>query len=214
MLSPELEKYILNHTDPESDLLYELNRQTHLKVYHPEMLAGQLQGKVLEMLSRMICPENILEIGTFTGYSAICLAQGLQDNGRLYTIESNDELEGMIRKYFDRAGIMDRTELIIGNALEVVPAIDKVFDLVYIDADKREYPEYYKLVIDKVRPGGYIIADNIFWGGKVINDPKETDEYTKGIMDFNRIVHNDPRVQNVILPVRDGLMVCRKISRQ
>lgn len=208
--SPELEKYILDHTHPESDLLKELNRQTHLKEYHPEMLSGHMQGKVLEMLSRMIRPRNILEIGTYTGYSAICLAQGLQEGGKLHTIEINDEQKDFIMSYFEKAGMMDKIELHIGNALEIIPTLNEKFELVFIDADKKEYLDYYLAVIDKVNPGGYIIADNVFWGGKVIKDPAENDEYTKGIMEFNDYVHNDPEVENVILPIRDGLMVLRK----
>ncbi len=205
-----LDTYILDHCDTEDPILHELNRETHLKVLMPRMLSGHLQGKMLEMISKMIRPSHILELGTYTGYSAICLAKGLIDNGLLHTIEINDELESMARSYFKKSGFSDQIVLHIGDSMAIVPRLSPSFDLVFIDADKRQYLDYYQLVFDRVRSGGYIIADNILWDGKVVEPLKPNDAYTKGILTFNDFVKNDSRVEKVIFPVRDGLMVIRK----
>lgn len=205
-----IEEYILNHSDSEDPVLAELNRETNLKILRPRMLSGHLQGKILEMLSKMIRPEKILELGTYTGYSAICLAKGLQENGKLYTIEINDELEDIITKYIDKANLTEKIKLHFGDARTIIPEINEQFDLVFIDADKREYLEYYNLVFDFVRPGGFILADNVLWSGKVIELEEPDDEYTKGIFDFNKFLKSDDRVEKVILPLRDGLTLIRK----
>ena len=203
--------YIESHTMPESPLLKKLNRDTQANILMPRMLSGHFQGRVLSMISHMIRPAAILEIGTFTGYSAICLAEGLQENGRLHTIDINEELESMVRSYIREAGLENRINYYIGNALDIIKSLDIQFDLVFIDADKENYSNYYELVFDKVRKGGFIIADNVLWSGKVIGADLKTDKDTKAILDFNNRVHNDERVENVLLPIRDGLMILRKL---
>jgi len=208
-MEQQVEKYVLEHTEEENELLKELYRQTHVKIYHPRMLSGHLQGKILKMLSHMIAPYRILEIGTYTGYSALCLAEGLLPGGLLHTIEINDELEEFIRLYINRSPHASKIKLHIGNAINIVPSIDETFDLVFIDGDKREYLAYYHAVFNKVRQGGFIIADNVLWNGKVLN-PNENDEFTKSIREFNDYVHFDTRVENVMLPIRDGMMILRK----
>jgi len=210
MSDRRLEKYILSHTRSEDQVLADLYRKTHIKFVNPNMVSGHLQGEILTMITNMIAPEKILEIGTFTGYSAICLARGLKKNGRLDTIEKNDELEDFILSYFKKAGVEKQINLYIGNALDLVKELPGSYDLVFIDGDKREYSAYYNLVFEKVRPGGFIIADNVLWGGKVIDPEYMNDPFTKGIMEFNELVHNDARVENVIFPVRDGLMLLKK----
>jgi caffeoyl-CoA O-methyltransferase len=209
-MNQKLEQYILNHTEAESELLAELNRETQHKVLLPRMLSGHLQGKVLEMISKMIHPSYILELGTYTGYSAICLAHGLQENGVLHTIEINDELESFTKGFIQKSEFADKIKFHIGNATEIIPQLPDNIDLVFIDADKRQYLDYYKLVIEKTRPGGFILADNVLWSGKVIETSNLNDDYTKGILEFNDFVHQDERVENVILPVRDGIMMLRK----
>ncbi len=213
-LEPNLEQYILNHTDPEGDLLEELNRYTHVNILNPNMLAGHLQGKILEMISRMIQPQRILEIGTYTGYSAICLAKGLQAGGELITIDLNDELSDISTAYIKKAGMGDRIRLLTGDALSLIPGIQGSFDLVYIDGEKSEYIAYYRAVFDKVRPGGYILADNVLWGAKILDPESGMDESTKGILAFNEEVTKDPGVMNVLLPVRDGLMIIWKRNNE
>lgn len=206
----EIDNYILRHIEPEDEVLSQLNRETHLKILGARMISGHLQGQVLTMLAKMIQPENILEIGTFTGYSAICLAKGLRDNGKLITIEIDDELEEFARSYFKKAGFQDKIIQRIGVALEIIPTLKETFDLVFMDADKQEYVAYYQEVFDKVESGGYIIADNTLWSGKVINEPAPDDFQTKGIQEFNEFIRNDNRVEKVILPLRDGVTVIRK----
>lgn len=206
----EIDKYILNHIDPEDEILRELDRETHLKVVGARMISGHLQGQVLSLLSKMIRPKYILELGTFTGYSAICLAKGLQDGGKLITIEIDDELESFAKKYFEKAGIQQKIEQRIGPALEIIPTLTETFDLVFIDAHKPEYPAYYEAVFDKVTTGGYIMADNTLWSGKVLDEPAADDFQTLGIIQFNEMVRNDNRVEKVILPLRDGMTVIRK----
>ncbi len=205
-----IEEYILNHSDDEDPVLAELNRETNLKILRPRMLSGHLQGKVLEMLSKMIRPDRILEVGTYTGYSAICLAKGLTKNGILHTIEINDELEEIITKYIQKSGLQKKIKVHFGNALEIIPTLHETFDLVFIDGDKREYLNYYELVLNYVKPGGFILADNVLWSGKVIELETPDDEYTKGIFDFNDFLKQDKRVEKVILPLRDGLTLIRK----
>ena len=206
----EIDKYILNHIEAEDEVLNELDRETNLKVLGGRMISGHLQGQVLTMLSKMIQPRTILEIGTFTGYSAICLSKGLQKNGKLFTIEIDDELESIASKYFKKAGVKEYIEQRIGSALEIIPLLNETFDLVFIDADKREYTKYYELVFEKVPSGGYIIADNTLWSGKVLDVPAPDDNYTKGIIEFNTLIKNDSRIEKVILPLRDGMTVIRK----
>jgi caffeoyl-CoA O-methyltransferase len=207
-----LNKYIIDHISAEEDYLYELDRETNLKVIGSRMLSGHLQGQILSMISVMIKPHCILEIGTFTGYSALCLAKGLAKGGKLHTIEIDDELEPMAQKYFLKAGMADRIIQHIGDARQIIPTIDQSFDLVFIDADKRDYCNYYRMVFDKIPVGGFLLADNILWSGKVINPDALDEAQTRGILEFNDLVQNDPRVKNVILPVRDGIMMVQKVE--
>jgi caffeoyl-CoA O-methyltransferase len=211
LFSPDLLAYVEQHTSPEPALLQKLNRETYAKVLMPRMLSGHLQGRVLAMFSHMLRPRQILEIGTFTGYSALCLAEGLLPEGTLHTIDINEELEEMVRGYFTQAGLSDRINYYLGNALEVVPSIGETFDLVFIDADKANYSAYFDLVIDRVRPGGIILADNVLWSGKVVAETgQKISRDTQVILDFNRKIQEDERVENVLFPIRDGLMVMRR----
>ncbi|NQU34264.1 MAG: O-methyltransferase [Bacteroidetes bacterium] len=212
MLNPELEKYIEYHTSDEDELLYSLDRETNIKTTMPRMLSGKVQGKFLEMLATMIKPERILEIGTFTGYSALCLAKGLTPTGKLYTIESNVEMEEFILNYIRLSESSSKIEVIIGDAINEIPKINDTFDLVFIDADKEQYTEYYELVKEKLHPGGYIIADNVIWSGKVLNKINP-DKETKAIQKFNDHVNQDKDVEQVMLSVRDGLMLIRKLPK-
>lgn len=202
-------KYVTEHTQKQNDLLKELERETNIKIYHPRMLSGHLQGEILKMFSYMIAPYRILEIGTYTGYSALCLAEGLLPGGIIHTIEKNDELEDFIRPFINRSTLSSKIKLHIGDALNIIPSINEIFDLVFIDGDKREYLNYYHSIIDKVRQGGFIIADNVLWNGKVVNE-QENDEVTNSIRTFNDYVHFDIRVENVMLPIGDGLTILRK----
>jgi predicted O-methyltransferase YrrM len=175
------------------------------------MLSGHFQGRVLSMLSHMIKPENVLEIGTYTGYSALCFAEGIREGGKVITIDVNEELEDLVREYIDKAGMNDKIDYRIGDAMEIIPTLSEQFDVIFIDADKKNYCNYYDLVFDKVKTGGYIIADNVLWSGKVLENYETLDRETKVIMDYNNKVHNDDRVQEVLLPIRDGLMIARKL---
>jgi caffeoyl-CoA O-methyltransferase len=206
----EIESYILQYIDEEDEVLRELDRETNLKVAGARMLSGHLQGLVLTMLSKMIRPHRILEIGTFTGYSAICLARGLKKDGKLLTIEADDELEGIAGRYFMKSGLQDQIVQIGGFALDIIPTLTETFDLIFLDADKREYIEYYNLLFDKLVTGGYILADNTLWSGKVLKPVVSGDEQTAGVVAFNEMVKNDSRVEKVILPLRDGLTLIRK----
>ncbi len=208
-LDKKLDDYVVAHTENENELLQELNRQTHLQILIPRMIAGHYQGRVLSMLSHMIKPKNILEIGTYTGYSAICFAEGLADGGVIHTIDLNEELESFQNKYFEESGYRNEIVQHIGNAVDLIPKIESEFDLVYIDADKENYCNYFDLVIDKMAKGGYIIADNVLWSGKVVEPLDPKDEETKMLLEYNKKVQEDSRVQNVLLPIRDGLMVAR-----
>jgi caffeoyl-CoA O-methyltransferase len=209
-LAQEINQYVEQHTQAELEVLAKLNRETHAKVMMPRMLSGHLQGEVIRMLSHMIRPQKVLEIGTYTGYSAICWCAGLLNGGKLVTIDINEELETMVRRYFHEAGLADKIDYRIGNALEIIEAIEGPLDIVFIDADKENYSRYYDLVFDKVRSGGYIIADNVLWSGKVIMQEGKVDKDTKAIDAYNKKVHADERVENVLFPIRDGLMVARK----
>ncbi|MCU0370443.1 MAG: class I SAM-dependent methyltransferase [Bacteroidales bacterium] len=209
MIDPRLEGYIESHTTPESELLYELRRKTFLHTPYPRMLSGPVQGRFLEMISRMIGPSRILEIGTFTGYSAVCLAQGLVKDGILHTIEAEGVYAEMAREYFAKAGLTQKIILHEGDALNLLPGIDETFDLVFIDAAKEHYVDYYRLVFDKVKMGGFILADNTLWDGKVLEE-RPGDLETRGIVEFNKMVQEDQRVENVLLSLRDGLTVIRK----
>ena len=210
ILNEAIQQYAEQHTSEESSLLRRINRDTHAQVMMPRMLSGHLQGRLLAMLSAMIRPRRILEIGTYTGYSALCLAEGLVPQGKLITLDINEELEGRVRNYIAEAGLQEAIDYRIGDAGTLIPGIDEVFDLVFIDADKERYSKYYDLVIDKIRLGGFILADNVLRDGKVLDE--KTDKDTRAIQEFNRKIHADPRVENVLLPVRDGIMLLRKVS--
>jgi len=208
-LNKELANYIEGHTAEENSILKKINRETNAKVLMPRMLSGHLQGRFLSLISHMIRPELILEVGTYTGYSALCMAEGLAEGGKLYTIDVNEELESMVKGFVKEAKLEDKIIPLVGNALQIIPTLDFTFDLVFIDADKINYLKYYQLILDKVRKGGFIIADNVLWSGKVVTADK-IDKDTKAIMEFNDFVHQDERVENVLLPIRDGLMILRK----
>lgn len=210
-LPESIEDYIKTHTETESEILKDINHETWEKVLNPRMLSGHVQGRILSMLSHMINPNNILEIGTFTGYSAICLAEGLQENGCIDTIDNNEELESIARKNFKRSGLEKKINLMVGDATQIIPTLTKMYDLVFIDADKINYSQYYDLIFDKVKTNGYIIADNVLWSGKVTSTPKNDDIDTLSIINFNAKIQSDNRVQNVLFGVRDGLMVIRKL---
>ena len=209
-IDPLIEAYALEHTEKESDLLFNLNRQTHLKVLQPRMLSGHLQGRILSFISTAIKPKNILEIGTYTGYSALCLAEGLPENGKMVTIDKNVELETMVKKYLSDSPFNSQIEFINANAIDAIPSLNLKWDLVFIDADKENYINYFDLVIDQVNKGGWIIADNVLWSGKVLEEPDTKDKETIILKKFNEKVHQDSRVRNVLFPVRDGMMVMIK----
>jgi len=208
----ELNAYINSHSAEEDVILQELSRETHLKKLHPRMLSGALQGQILESFSRMIFPSRILELGTYTGYSAICLSKGLKENGKLITIEIDDEVLDIATKYFKKLNLEEKIEIKKGDALEIIDTLECEFDLVFIDADKSQYFEYYEKILPKVRKGGYIIADNVLWSGKVVQkEIKSNDYFTHGILHFNEQIQQDNRVHNYILPIRDGMMIIRKL---
>lgn len=207
--NPDIQKYSEAHTSEENDLLKKVNRDTHAKVMMPRMLSGHMQGRILSMISNMIQPAVILEIGTYTGYSALCMAEGLKAEGKLITLDINEELESTVREYFKSSTYNSQIDYRIGNALEIIPGLTGNFDLVFIDADKENYARYYDLVINRVPLGGYILADNVLWSGKVLDEKSDKD--TKAIKEFNRKVQEDSRVENVLLPVRDGILVMRKV---
>lgn len=209
-LPEEIENYVTQHSENESELLKELNHETWEKVLIPRMLSGHIQGRILSMLSHMVQPKNILEIGTYTGYSALCFAEGLKEGGKIHTIDINEELEPMVSRYIQKAGLEDTIINHIGNAVEIIPTIEEAFDLVFIDADKTNYSNYYDLVFDKVASGGYIIADNVLWSGKVVDPNENDDPDTAALKAYCKKIQEDSRVQNVLFPVRDGLMIARK----
>ena len=210
-MASKLDKYILDHISPEDPLLRDLDRATHLNVVQPRMLSGHLQGEMLRMLTSVIDPGSVLELGTFTGYSAISIARALRPGAVLHTVEVKDELEPLATRFIEQGGYRGRIVQHIGSALEIVPRLDMTFDMVFIDADKREYPEYYKMLFasGSVASGSVILADNVLWNGKVVEEPLPTDAYTRGILEFNRMVAGDSRVEKVILPIRDGMTIIR-----
>jgi len=208
----ELLAYCESHTSEEDDLLKHITRETNAKVLMPRMLSGKLQGKLLELFTKMLNPKVILEIGTYTGYSGICMARGLREKGKLITLDINDELEPMVRGFFERSGLSAKIDYRLGNALETIPQLEGNFDMVFIDADKFNYINYYNLVVDRVNTGGIILADNVLWSGKILVEPgKKTDKDTQALLDYNQMVQNDPRVENILLPIRDGIMMARKL---
>lgn len=208
-LSSTLENYLINSSEDEPALLAELSRETHLKVVRPRMITGHFQGRVLSLLSKIIAPKNILEIGTYTGYSALCLAEGLQKDGQLHTIEVNEELHDMQRRYFDRSDYAAQIIQHTGDALDIIPKLDLTFDLIFIDAFKVEYDAYFEAVIQKTKPGSVILSDNVLWSGKVVEPLEPSDKATASLLAYNEKLKNDPRVETVLLPIRDGLTLCR-----
>ena len=208
-IHPDIQRYAELHTDPESELLARINRETHLHVLKPRMLSGHFQGRFLSMISRLIRPKRVLEIGTYTGYSALCLAEGLPSDGKIITIDKNPEQKIRIEGYLKESNFSEQITMLVGDAMEIIPTLSDKWDLVFIDADKENYLNYYKLVIDHMNVGGYILADNVLWSGKVV-DQRATDKDTEALRNFNSYVHNDQRVSNVLVPIRDGLMMLCK----
>jgi len=200
---------MLGHSQKEPNLLQQLNKETWQKVLNPRMLSGAYQGRVLAMISKLVNPENILEIGTYTGYSALCLAEGMQKSGTLFTVDKNEELESFSKKYFDKSPYKNQIKQLVGDALEIIPTINKKFDLVFIDADKSNYANYFNLIIDKMNKGGVILSDNVLWSGKVVEklNPKDVD--TKALITYNKLMNSDDRIETVLLPIRDGLTISR-----
>ena len=209
-LPDKIEEYSLLHTTKENELLAKLNRETWAKVMIPRMLSGHLQGRILSMYSKMLAPKNILEIGTYTGYSALCLAEGLAQNGKLHTIDHNEEVISFAKRYFEMSEYKNNIVQHLGNALDIISEINTEFQLVFIDADKENYCNYYNLVMEKLSVGGYIIADNVLWSGKIL-DSNQQDKETQALRSFNQRIQEDNRIENILLPIRDGLMLCRKL---
>lgn len=205
-----IDNYVVAHSEQEPELLQQLTRETYQKVLQPIMLSGPYQGRVLSMISKLIQPKSILEIGTFTGYSTLCLAEGLDKSGEIHTIDINEELVDFQRKYFDKSGHGSQIIQHVGNALEIIPTLEKTFDLIFIDADKPNYSNYFNLIIDKVVPSGIILSDNVLWHGKVVEPVDEKDLSTKAVLNYNNLLKNDDRIETVILPIRDGLTISRK----
>lgn len=211
-ISDDLLQYCENHTTEEDVLLQKITRETQLKVLKPRMLSGQLQGKMLELFTKMINPKIALEVGTYTGYSAICIARGLSKSSKLITMDINDELETMVRGFFEESGLADQIDYRLGNALDLLPNVDGPIDMAFIDADKINNEKYYELILEKMNTGGIIMADNVLWSGKVlVEEGKKIDKDTQAILDFNAKITQDPRVENVLLPIRDGIMMARKL---
>ena len=208
-IEEKVEEYSIAHTSPESNLLNTIDRETHLEVLRPRMLSGHFQGRILSMLSKMISPNRILEIGTYTGYSALCLAEGLMEDGKLYTIDINEELEDRVRQYFLESNYNQQIDFVIGDALHLIPRLNESWDIVFIDADKKNYTKYFNMVVASVKSGGYIIADNVLWSGKVV-EKDHVDEDTLALRVFNDTLSKDPRFEVILLPVRDGLLIARK----
>lgn len=209
-ISEKIDSYVCAHSENEPQLLYELNRETHINVLRPRMLSGHFQGRVLSMISHMIQPKNVLEIGTYTGYSALCFAEGLADGGKILTLDKNEELEDLVNEFIQKSDYKNAIECRIGDAMEIIPTLNEEYDLVFIDADKSNYINYYNMVFDKVKKGGYIIIDNVLWSGKVIEEVEKGDVDTQVLIDLNKLIHEDERVQEVLFPIRDGLMIARK----
>ena len=210
-LSEELENYAAQHTEDEPLLLQELNKRTHLNVLQPRMISGHFQGRFLSLLSKMVQPRTILEIGTYTGYATLCLAEGLHPEGVLHTIDIKEELTDLQREFFDRSGYGNQIVQHLGKAADIIPALDTTFDLVFIDADKQNYAHYFDLVIEKMNRGGIILSDNVLWSGKVVEEVKHNDKHTQALMAYNQKIKDDPRVETVLLPIRDGITLLRVI---
>jgi predicted O-methyltransferase YrrM len=210
-LPEDLDNYVVAHSEQEPQLLEQLTRETYQKVLQPIMLSGPYQGRVLSMISKLIRPKSILELGTFTGYATLCLAEGLQDEGELHTIDINEELTDFQRKYFDKSNFGNQIIQHTGSALDIIPKLDQTFDLIFIDADKPNYSNYFHLIIDKLNKGGVILSDNVLWHGKVVEPLDDKDKSTKAVLDYNTLLKNDKRIETVLLPIRDGLTISRKI---
>ena len=210
-LPEKLDDYIVAHSEKEPELLQQLTRETYQKILQPIMLSGPYQGRVLSMISKLIRPKTILELGTFTGYATLCLAEGLQADGEIHTIDVNEELVDFQRKYFNKSPYGTQIHQHLGNAIDIIPSLNQTFDLVFIDADKPNYSNYFHLIIDKLNPGGIIISDNVLWHGKVIEPLDEKDASTKAVLEFNTLLKNDTRIETVLLPIRDGLSISRKL---
>jgi caffeoyl-CoA O-methyltransferase len=208
-LPEKIDNYVVNHSEDEPQLLQELSRETWQKIMVPRMLSGHFQGRVLSMISKLVNPKNILEIGTYTGYSALCLAEGMQENGNLHTIDRNEELYDFQRKYFNKSDYGTNIKQYVGNALDVISTIDDKFDLVFIDADKSNYPNYFHAIIDKMNSGGVILSDNVLWSGKVVEETQPKDIDTPALIEYNKLLKNDSRIETVLLPIRDGLTISR-----
>ena len=207
----DLDDYVVNHSEDEPELLQQLNRETYQKILQPRMLSGHYQGRVLSMISKLVNPKNILEIGTYTGYSALCLAEGMQPNGELHTIDIDEELFDFQRRYFDKSEYGKQIVQHLGNALDILPKLDKTFDLVFIDADKENYSNYFNVIIDKLNTGGIILSDNVLWSGKVLDKTfKKDDTSTPALIEYNTLLKDDKRIETVLLPIRDGLTISRK----
>ena len=211
----DLDEYVVAHSENEPELLQQLNRETYQKILQPRMLSGHYQGRVLSMISKLVNPKNILEIGTYTGYSALCLAEGMQSNGALHTIDINEELIDFQRKYFDKSGYGKQIHQHLGDALKIIPELDTTFDLVFIDADKENYSNYFNLIIDKLNSGGIILSDNVLWSGKILETTfKKDDTSTPALIEYNALLKEDNRVETVVLPIRDGLTISRKLNNK
>ena len=209
-LPEKLDEYVVAHSENEPELLQQLTRETYQKILQPIMLSGPYQGRVLSMISKLVRPKTILELGTFTGYATLCLAEGLQKDGKIHTIDINEELEDFQRKYFNKSGFGSQIHQHIGSALDIIPKLESKFDLVFIDADKPNYVNYFNLIIDQLNPGGIILSDNVLWHGKVVEPLKDKDISTKVLLEYNELLKNDTRVETVLLPIRDGLTISRK----
>lgn len=208
-LPEKIDTYVVAHTQGEPKILQELTRETWQKVLNPRMLSGSFQGRVLSMITKLTSPKNILEIGTYTGYSALCMAEGLAKEGTIFTIDKNEELETLQNKYFKKSGYQKQIKQFVGNALEIIPTLHKKFDLVFIDADKSNYMNYFHLIIDKMNSGGIILSDNVLWSGKVVEELDPKDKDTKVLLEYNQLLNTDDRIETVLLPIRDGLTISR-----
>lgn len=208
-LPEKIDNYVVNHTQKEPELLQQLNKETWQKVLNPRMLSGGYQGRILSMISKLIQPKTILEIGTYTGYSALCLAEGMQKNGTLFTIDKNEELEDFAKKYFEQSPYNAQIKQLVGNALDIIPTLNEKFDLVFIDADKSNYNTYFKMIIGKMNSGGVILSDNVLWSGKVVAEIEPNDKDTKALIEYNELLNSDDRIETILLPIRDGLSISR-----
>jgi predicted O-methyltransferase YrrM len=208
-LPEKIDNYVVDHSQKEPELLKQLNKETWQKVLNSRMLSGAYQGRILSMISKLIQPKTILEIGTYTGYSALCLAEGLQKNGTLFTIDKNEELEDFSKKYFEKSDYNTQIKQIVGNALDIIPTLNEKLDLVFIDADKENYSNYFKMIIRKMNSGGVILSDNVLWSGKVIEEIEPNDKDTKALVEFNKMLNSDDRIETILLPIRDGLSISR-----